>query len=52
MERTHAGAVLEELQPVGGTHAGAVCKGLYPVGGTPHRIRGGDEKEGAAEMKC
>ena len=35
MERTHAGAVCEELQPVGMTHVGEVHEGLYPVGGTP-----------------
>jgi len=35
MERTHAGAVLEELQPVGRTHLGKVNEGLYPTGGTP-----------------
>jgi len=34
MERTHAGAALEELQPVGSTHTGEVCEGESPVGGT------------------
>jgi len=28
MERTHTGAVHEELKPVGRTHVGAVCGGL------------------------
>jgi len=35
MERTHTGAVLEELQSVGKTHTEAACAGLYPVGGCP-----------------
>lgn len=34
-ERTHAGAVLEKLQPLR-THTGAVHKGESSVGGTPH----------------
>jgi len=33
MEGTQAGAVQEELQPVGKTHVGAVHGGLPPVGG-------------------
>jgi len=34
VERTYAGALLEELQPMERTHAGAVHEALYPVGGT------------------
>lgn len=34
-ERTHAIAVLEELQPVRRNHVGAVDEGLYFTGGTP-----------------
>ena len=37
---THAGAVHEELQPVGRTHIGEVREGLSPVGGTPCWSRG------------
>lgn len=47
MERTHAGAVLEKLQPVGRTHA--VHKQCFP--GTPHAGGGECEEERAAEMK-
>jgi len=35
MERTHTGAVHEELQGVGRTHIGEVCGGLSHMGGTP-----------------
>jgi len=31
----HAGAVWEELQPMGRSHTGEVNEGLSPVGGTP-----------------
>ena len=34
MEGTHAGAVREELQPVGRTHVGVVRRELSPVRGT------------------
>ncbi|GAB0187278.1 hypothetical protein GRJ2_001193100 [Grus japonensis] len=40
MEETHAGAVHEELQPVGRTHI-EVHGGLSPMGGTPCWSRGG-----------
>lgn len=36
MERTYAGAVLEEVQPLGRIYAGEVCQGLYPLGETSH----------------
>jgi len=36
---THAGAVSEEMQPVGRTHSGEVHGGLYPMGGSPHGSR-------------
>lgn len=38
-EGTHAGAVREELQPVGRTHIGEVCEGLSPMGDTPRWSR-------------
>ncbi|PKU41474.1 ubx domain-containing protein 4 [Limosa lapponica baueri] len=41
MERTHGGAVHEELQPIGRTHTGVVRGELSPRGGTPHWSRGG-----------
>ena len=34
MKGTRAGAVREELEPVGRTHVGEVHEGLYPMGGT------------------
>ena len=34
MEVIHAGAVLQELQPVAKNHVREVCEGLCPVGGT------------------
>jgi len=34
MEGTHAGAVCEELQPLGRTHVGEVCGELSPMRGT------------------
>ena len=37
---THAGAVGEELQPVGRTNVGEVRGGLTPVGRTPHWSKG------------
>ena len=40
MEGTHAGAVREELQPVGRTHGGEVCGELSPVRGTSCWSRG------------
>lgn len=40
MERTHAGAVRKELQPVGRTQPGGTREGLSPVGVTPHWSRG------------
>ena len=57
MEGTHAGAVCEELQPVGRTHVGEVCGGLSAMGGTPRWSRGGvrsppPEEEEAAETRC
>ena len=39
-EGTLAGAVCEELQPMGRTHVGEVHGGLSPVGGTPWWSRG------------
>lgn len=39
MERTYAGAVLEEVQPLGRIYAGEVCQGLYPLGETSHWSR-------------
>jgi len=43
LQRTHAGAVHEELQPVGGrTHTGEDHGGLSPMGGTSHWGRGKD----------
>ncbi|OPJ76498.1 hypothetical protein AV530_016170 [Patagioenas fasciata monilis] len=52
-----AGAVNEELQPVGGTHVSEVHGELSPVGGTPHWSRGRvrsppPEEEGAEEIMC
>lgn len=35
-EVLHAGAVCEELKPMGRTQPGGVHGGLSPVGGTPH----------------
>jgi len=35
VERTHAGVVLEELQPMGRSQVREVQEGLYPMGGTP-----------------
>jgi len=43
MERTCAGAVLEELQPVGRPHTGVVCEGLYRMGGI---LCGAGEQQG------
>ncbi|GAB0183427.1 hypothetical protein GRJ2_000808000 [Grus japonensis] len=40
VEGTHAGAVHEELQPMGRTHVGEVCGGLSAMGGTPCWSRG------------
>ena len=40
VERTHAGAVCEDLQSVGRTHVGEIHGGLPPVGGTPCWSRG------------
>lgn len=37
---THAGAVHEELQPVGRTNVGEVYGELFLLGGTSHRSRG------------
>jgi len=34
IERVHAGAVLEELQPRGKTHVGEINEGLYPMRGS------------------
>ena len=49
--------VTEGLQPVERTHAGAVCEELQPVGRTPRWSRGRvrsppPEEEGAAETMC
>jgi len=38
--RTHAEAVLGELQPIESTYAGSVHEGLKPVGATQHWRRG------------
>jgi len=57
-EGTHAGAVCEELQPVGRTHVGEVCGELSPVRGTFTLEQGKSvrspppEGEGAAETRC
>jgi len=40
VEGTHAGAVHEELQPMGRTHIGEVCGELSPVRGTSRCSRG------------
>ena len=40
VDRTHAGAVHEELQPVGSTHLGGVYGGLSTMGESPHWSRG------------
>jgi len=55
--RAHAGAVHEELQPVGRTRIGEVCGELSPVRGTSRWSRGSvrsppPEEEGAAEPAC
>ena len=58
MEGTHAGAIQEELQPVGRTHVGEVCGELSPVRGTFTLELGQSvrslpaEEEGAAETTC
>lgn len=39
MERTHTGAVCQELQPLGRTHMGEVHGGLFSVKVTSHRSR-------------
>jgi len=57
MGGTHAGAVCEELQPVGWTHIGEICGELSPVRGTSRWSRGSvrsppPEEEGAAETTC
>ena len=57
-EGTHAGAVCEELQPVGRTHDREVCAELSPVRGTFTLEQGQSvrspppEEEGAAETTC
>jgi len=51
VERTHAGALHEERQPIGRTHAEAVCEGLHPMGGI-YAGAGEQCKEGVSEMKC
>jgi len=56
--RTHAGAVREELQPVGRTHVGEFCGELSPMRGISCWSRGRGvrsppaEEEGAAETTC
>ena len=45
MERTHAEAILEELQLVGKTHVGKVHEGLYPIGCTVHWSKGRPSRE-------
>jgi len=40
VERSHAGAVREELQSVGRTHIGEVCGELSAVRGTSYWSRG------------
>jgi len=40
MERTQAGAVCEELQPMERTHIREVHGVLSPAGGTPHWRKG------------
>jgi len=58
MGGTHAGAVREELQPVGRTHIGEVCGELSPVRGsfTPEQGKSvrslAPEGQGAAETMC
>ena len=58
MGMTHAGAVHEELQPVGRTHVGEVCGELCPLTGTFTLELGKSvrspppEEEGAAETAC
>jgi len=56
--RTHAGAVREELQPVGRTHVVEICGQLSPMRGTftleqGKSVRGFlPEEEGAADDEC
>ena len=58
MGGTHAGAICEELQPVGRTHVGEVCGELSPVRGTFTLEQGKSvrsllpEGQGAAETTC
>lgn len=57
LETINAGAVLEELQPIGRTQVRQVNEELFHVGGTPCGSRGrlrssAPEEEGAAEMMC
>ena len=49
---THAGAVHEELQPMGRTHFGEVCGGLSPMGRSPQAGAGEEcEEEGVTEWQ-
>lgn len=50
MERIHAGAVLEQLQPIGGTLMQFVKDCVLWEG--PHAEAGEQHREEAAEMKC
>lgn len=54
MERTHLGAVHEELQPLGRIHVGEVCRGLYPMirthTGEGKSMSPPTKEEGAAEI--
>jgi len=58
VEETHAGAVHEELQPMGRTHVGGFCGDLSPVRGTFTLEQGQSvrslppEGQGVAETTC
>lgn len=51
MERAHAGAVIEELQPLGRTHVGEGHEGLCSWEEPHAGAREEHEEEGAAETK-
>jgi len=52
MGRTHAGAVWEELQPVGRTHTGEACGELSHTGEGAECEESSPEEEGVAETAC